>query len=246
MKEYVTYIVNYFKGKIYAWDVLNEVFADGVNPSSDWKKSMRTTGGNQGPNPWYVKIGSDFVYEGYKAARLADPSVILYYNDYNLDQIGKATAVRNMVRDVNQQWEKDSQYDRRKLIEGIGMQSHHNTGVPVNNIRNTLNLFRDLGVRISISELDILAQGWSEFSGATGQGANKNDNSSVTNSGLMNQARLYGEYMKLFIEYSGIIERVSFWGVIDNQSWRSGGLPLLFDPEGMAKPAYYKLISALD
>jgi GH35 family endo-1,4-beta-xylanase len=246
MKEYITYIVKYFEGKIYAWDILNEIFPDGVSASSDWKNSMRATGGNQGPNPWYVKIGSGFVYEGYKAARLADPSVILYYNDYNLDQSGKATMVRNMVRDVNQQWEKDSRYDGRKLIEGIGMQSHHNTGVSVNNIRNTLNLFRGLGVRISISELDILAQSWSDFSGSTGQGTNKNNNSSVTNSGLMNQARLYGDFMKLFIEYSDIIERVSFWGLIDNQSWRSGGLPLLFDPEGKAKPAYYYLTGALN
>jgi endo-1,4-beta-xylanase len=125
------------------------------------------------------------------------------------------------------------------------MQSHHNTNVSVNSIKNSLELFRELGVKISISELDILAQGWSEFSG-TGSGPNKNDNSFVTNSGLMNQARLYGDYMKLFIENSDIIERVSFWGVIDSQSWRSGGLPLLFDPEGMAKPAYYKLVGALE
>ena len=245
MKEYITYIVKYFEGKIYSWDVLNEIFTDGASTTSDWKNSMRTTGGNQGPNPWYVKIGSSFVYEGYKAARLADPSVILYYNDYNLDQGGKATMVRNMVRDVNQQWEKDSRYDGRKLIEGIGMQSHHNTGVSADNIRNSLNLFRDLGVRISISELDIIAQSWSEFSGSTGSGTRKDEVSSVTNSGLMNQARLYGDYMKLFIEYSDIIERVSFWGLIDSQSWRSGGLPLLFDPDGRAKPAYYYLTSAL-
>jgi endo-1,4-beta-xylanase len=245
MREYVTYIVRFFKGKIYGWDVLNEVFPDGVNPTSDWRNSMRTTGGNQGPNPWFVKIGSNFVYEGYKAARLADPAAILYYNDYNLDQTGKATMVRNMVRDVNRQWMNDPQYDGRKLIEGIGIQSHHNINVSVNSIRNSLVLFRDLGVRISISELDILAQGWSEFS-STGSGPNKNENSSVTNSGLVNQARLYGEYMKLFIENSDIIERVSFWGVIDSQSWRSGGLPLLFDPDGMAKPAYYKLVGALD
>jgi len=238
MKKYVTDVVTHFKGKIYSWDVLNEVFPDGVSAGADWKSAMRNE------NPWNKAIGSNFVYEGFLAARLADPSAILYYNDYNLDNTGKATMVRNMVRDVNEKYASENPGETRKLIEGIGMQSHHNTGVQASSIKASLNLFKPLGVKISISELDVLGQGWNDFS-KVGQGPNKHGSSTVTEAGLETQAKLYGEYMKVFIEYKDIIERITFWGVTDDKSWRSGGLPLLFDPIGKAKPAYYAVIEAL-
>jgi len=250
MKTYITAVVDHFKGRIYSWDVLNEVFPDGVSASADWKNVMRKAGDSQAPNPWYVAIGSDFVYEGYLAARLADPGAILYYNDYNLDNVGKATMVRNMVRDVNDKYlagndKPVGEAAGRLLIEGIGMQSHHNTNVTAAQIKATLNLFKPLGVKISISELDVLGQSYNDFA-KVGQGTNKHGSTTVTAQGLETQAKLYGEYMKLFIEYADIIERVSLWGVTDDQSWRSAGLPLLFDPSGKAKPAYYTFTGALE
>ena len=251
MKTYITAVVDHFKGRIYSWDVLNEVFPDNVSTSDNWRNVMRKAGDSQAPNPWYVAIGADFVYEGFLAARLADPAAILYYNDYNLDNSGKATMVRNMVRDVNQQY-KDNGYPGesipgtpRLLIEGIGMQSHHNTNVSASSIKASLNLFKPLGVKISISELDVLGQSYQDFA-KVGQGTNKHGSTTVNAQGLQTQARLYGEYFKVFIEFKDIIERVSFWGITDNQSWRSAGLPLLFDPSGKAKPAYYKVIEALE
>ena len=236
MKDYIAYIVTYFKGKIYAWDVLNEAFSDSISASADWRVSMRN--GSSDGNPWFMRIGADFVYEGFKAARLADPAAILYYNDYNLDNANKARVVANMVRDINQQWVSDPVYDNRFLIEGIGMQSHHNTGISVNNIKNSLALFRELGVKISISELDVLSQSWAEYSGIA----------VPDNNGKISAANLYGQYFKLFLENADIIERVTFWGVCDEQSWRAKGRPLLFEgyPAAKAKPAYYKNIGALE
>jgi len=244
MKEYITNVVAHYKGKIYSWDVLNEAFPDGgFGFTSDWTKVIRKE------NPWYATIGSDFVYEGFLAARLADPGAILYYNDYNLDTLAKSSMVHNMVRDVNQKYLNGSDKPAgeaagRLLIEGIGMQSHHNTGVSASSIKATLNKFKELGVIISISELDVLGQGYGEFT-KTGGGRNKHDRSTVSASGLQTQAMLYGEYMKLFIEYADIIERVTFWGVTDDRSWRSAGQPLLFDENGKAKEAYFKVIEAL-
>jgi len=239
MKKYISEYAGHFAGKIYSWDVVNETFPDsGVNASADWRAVMRPE------NPWYKSIGADYIYEGFLAVRQADPNAILYYNDYNLDQPGKATMVRNMVRDVNEQYAKAFPRETRKLIEGIGLQSHHNTQIATANIKVTLDLFRPLGVKLSITELDLLAQSWGMYS-PIGGGTNKEDMSTVTNQGLLTQAKLYGEYMRLFIANSDIIERVSLWGILDNQSWRSGARPLLFDTDGMAKPAYYGFIGAL-
>ena len=236
MKEYITSVVTNFKGKIYQWDVLNEAFPDGgYNAGSNWRNVMRT--GNQG-NPWYMKLGADFVYEGFKAARLADPDAILYYNDYNLNMINKATMVHNMVRDVNLQWVNDPAYDGKKLIQGIGMQGHHNTGVTASSISASLDLFRPLGVEISISELDVLSQTWGEYSGEA----------SLTQAGKLLAAQRYSEFFKVFLENSDIITRVTFWGVYDEQSWRARAKPLLFEGGSVsrAKPAYYKMIEALE
>jgi endo-1,4-beta-xylanase len=247
MRKYIADVAGHFRGRIYSWDVLNEVFPDGLNPSADWQTSMRTTGDSQGPNPWYAAIGHDFVYEAYLAARLADPNAILYYNDYNTDQLGKATMIRDMVRDVNARYRQEYPNETRLLIEGIGMQEHHNTGVPVGNIRRALDLFRPLGVKISVSELDVLAQSWDEYRNNPGSGRVIDTGSNtITNRGIMTQANLYREYMKLYLENSDIIERVTLWGVIDEQSWRAKGLPLLFDMNDKAKPAYYYMTGALD
>ncbi|MDR0320252.1 MAG: endo-1,4-beta-xylanase [Treponema sp.] len=233
MNEYITRVVTEFKGKIYSWDVLNEVFPDGVSASANWETSMRSE------NPWFKKIGADFVYEGFKAARLADSDAILYYNDYSLDNVGKATMVRDMVRDVNNDWLIDPQYDNRLLIEGIGMQSHHNTGVSAASVKASLDLFKPLGVRIAISELDVLSQSWGEYS------PNRNP---PTEAGKARAAQLYGEYFKLFLDYSDIIDRVTFWGVYDEQSWRKSALPLIFhgNARSFAKDSYYKIIETLE
>jgi uncharacterized repeat protein (TIGR02543 family) len=238
MKKYITDVCTHFKGKIYSWDVLNEVFPDSVTASMDWKTAMRPE------NPWFKSIGSDFVYEGFLAARLADPSAVLYYNDYNTDQTGKATMIRDMVRDINQRYKEAYPYASRLLIEGIGMQEHHNTGVTAASIRASINLFKPLGVKLSVSEIDVLAQSWNEYSNNPANNSTASNNT-VTNQGLITQARLYGEYMKLYLDNKDIIERVTFWGVTDNQSWRAKGLPLIFDSSGKAKPAYYKVIEAL-
>jgi len=237
MREYITRIVTHFKGRVYAWDVLNEVFPDDrFFEDTNWREVMRA--GPQG-NPWYIKIGADFVYEGFLAARLADPDAILYYNDFNLNNPGKALMVHNMVRDVNAQYAQDYP-GAGLLIQGIGMQSHHNITVSAKSIRDSLELFEPLGVLIAISELDVLSQSYGDFS--------RIPYTPPTEQGKTRAADLYGEYFEVFLEYADIIERVTFWGVYDEQSWRSRGLPLIFEGRvrSKAKPAYFNIIEALE
>jgi endo-1,4-beta-xylanase len=239
MKKYISDVVDHFKGKIYSWDVLNEAFPDD-GYSADWKTSMRAN------NPWYAAIGSDFVYEGFLAARQADPGAVLYYNDYNTDQAGKAKMIYDMVKEVNERYKAAYPNEKRLLIEGIGMQEHHNTGVQAGAIRTTLNLFKQLGVRISVSELDVLIVTYQEFA-PYGSGTNKQalipEDKRID--ALKRQAELYGQYFKVYLEFSDIIERVTFWGVTDDRSWRSAALPLLFDADGNAKDAYHSVIESL-
>jgi endo-1,4-beta-xylanase len=195
MKQYISDVAGHFRGRIYSWDVINEAFPDG-GYSTDWKISMRNN------NPWYAAIGSDFVYEGFLAARQADPAAILYYNDYNTNQADKAAIIRNMVSDVNERYKAVYPDETRLLIEGIGMQEHHNTGVPANAIRTALNLFKPLGVRISVSELDVMIITYQEFA-PYGHGNNRQN--SITGDkrtdGLKKQAELI---QPIFQSISGI------------------------------------------
>jgi endo-1,4-beta-xylanase len=112
-----------------------------------------------------------------------------------------------------------------------------------------------LGVKISISEIDVLSMGYNDFANSTGDGTNKASQSIATNNQKLRAANLYAQYFQVFRTNADIIERVTFWGLFDNASWRSGGLPLPFegDPSNSltptairAKPAYYMLIGTLD
>ena len=106
------------------------------------------------------------------------------------------------------------------------MQSHYNANTNVENVRLSLERFSELGVEISITELDITS----------------GSNSVLTEKEAIAQAYLYAELFKLYKEYSDHIARVTIWGLDDASSWRSEGSPVLFDAGLQAKLAYYAIM----
>ncbi|MEU7974291.1 endo-1,4-beta-xylanase, partial [Micromonospora sp. NPDC049089] len=87
MLNHVTQVATYFRGKVVAWDVVNEAFADG------------SSGGRRDSN--LQRTGNDWIEAAFRAARAADPGAKLCYNDYNTDNWthAKTQGVYNMVRD---------------------------------------------------------------------------------------------------------------------------------------------------
>jgi endo-1,4-beta-xylanase len=130
--NHVTQVATHYKGKIYAWDVVNEAFADGGS------------GGRRDSN--LQRTGNDWIEAAFRAARAADPNAKLCYNDYNTDGINaKSTGIYNMVRDFK---------SRGVPIDCVGFQSHLGTGID-STYQANLKRFADLGVDVQITELDV-------------------------------------------------------------------------------------------
>jgi endo-1,4-beta-xylanase len=138
MKNHITQVMTHYKGKMYAWDVVNEAFDDG-------------SGGRRQSN--LQNTGNDWIEDAFKTARAADPNTKLCYNDYNIDNWSwaKTQAAYNMVKDFKA---------RGVPIDCVGLQSHFNSGSPYpSNYRTTLQNFAALGVEVQITELDIEGSG---------------------------------------------------------------------------------------
>nr|AGS52651.1 endo-1,4-beta-xylanase A precursor [uncultured bacterium contig00045] len=212
-------VLGAFGADLYSVDVVNEAIKDNIADPNDWKNALRSDEG------WYLALGWEWVELAFlAAAKVVDENgwdCKLYYNDYNTEVPSKATAIHEMVRDINERY-AGQRPKGKKLIEGVGMQTHLNSGTNLDDVEATVQLFTDLpGVSISFTEVDI------DYSVG---GAPLTDEQAVA------QAEQYARLFVILKKYAAgragtsgnpqVIERVTFWGVDDAMSWRSDGKPL--------------------
>lgn len=222
LRTHIVTVMEHFGDAVISWDVVNEAMNDNPPNPANWKASLRNS-------PWKAAIGDDYVEQSFRIAREVLDShpeweIKLYYNDYNDDNQNKATAIANMVKELNDKYALE--HPGKQLIDGVGMQAHYNLNTKPDNVEASLQRFMALGVEISITEIDMMA--------GTG--------SVLTEKQATAQGYLYARLMKLYQQYSDHIARVTFWGLDDGTSWRAENSPLPFDAELQAKPAFYGLI----
>jgi len=228
MIDHINTVLAHFKGRVYSWDVVNEAIRERVHPgeqNNDWRTQLRTESG------WFRVLGADYIELAFRTARAADPDIILYYNDYNLDNSRKATVVANMVKEINDKYRAEG--NTRLLIEGIGMQAHYGATTSIPNVRNSIERFIALGVKVDISELDVDLRGIGSGSFGTRK------DTPVPQAEQRIQAIKYAELFNLFKEYSEHITRVTMWGMDDENSWKSLGNPCLWDGNLEPKQAFF-------
>lgn len=135
LDEHITAVTTHFKGKLSAWDVVNEAF-------TDTPVTLRS-------GFWSDKLGRGYIEQSFRTAFAADPVTPLYYNDYNIEGISaKSDSVFALLTDLKA---------RGVPVHGVGMQMHLIAGSlpPLSSISDNFARFATLGLKIQITEMDI-------------------------------------------------------------------------------------------
>ncbi|PTA44269.1 non-reducing end alpha-L-arabinofuranosidase family hydrolase [Micromonospora sp. RP3T] len=145
MINHINGVMAHYKGKLAAWDVVNEAFnEDGSRRNSNLQGT-----------------GNDWIEVAFRTARAADPSVKLCYNDYNIENwsYGKTQGVYRMIQDFK---------SRGVPIDCVGLQTHFTGGSSLpSNFQTTLSSFAALGVDVALTEADVTNASTSQYAGLT-------------------------------------------------------------------------------
>ncbi len=239
LKDHIQTVMGRYKGRIDGWDVVNEAIE--TLPGDDTQGRWRET-------KWREIIGPDYIEKAFEFAQEADPEAELYYNDYDEWKSGKREFLVELVKSLKAKGIR---------IDGIGLQAHWGLTYPTATEIDLM--FRDLsqlGVKLMITELDINVLPLPDRNIGADVNVRIQDRPGFNPyperlpENIERQlAKRYEEIFRLLYKYRENIERVTFWGVDDGQSWLSywpirgrTNYPLLFDRQYQPKPAYEAVI----
>jgi endo-1,4-beta-xylanase len=133
MEAHITGEVSHYKGKIYAWDVVNEPFNDD---------------GSCGSDVFLTAFGSceAYIADAITTAHAADPAAKLYVNDFNIEgENSKSNAMFTLAQQL---------LAAGVPLGGIGLESHFIVGQNPTNILANMQRFTALGIDVAVTELD--------------------------------------------------------------------------------------------
>lgn len=228
LEAYITEVVAHFRGAVYAWDVVNEVASDTAGQT--YRES----------SPWQVALGPDYIEYAFRAARAADPDVLLFINDYNTELPAKRARLLAIVQDL---------ISKGVPIDGVGHQLHVNVNTSATAVDEALTAVESLGLINHVTELDVslYVDPGSCFENGTGCQADYGTN--VPPSILSAQASLYRQLFSVFRSHASL-RSVSTWGISDGHTWLSNfpvnrtNQPLLFDSARLPKSAFWAVVDA--
>ena len=231
MKDHISTLVGRYKGKIRSWDVVNEAINDGGNAQTAQTENLRNSS-------WLQAMGPEFLTLAFKFAHEADPDAKLYYNDYGIEAGPKHASSMVLLKRLI----KDG-----APIHGVGIQGHWSTaGIPYAALDKAISDYASLGLKVSITELDVTIRGASGGQFGRGFGGRRfGGGAPPSPQDLKAQADAYARLFSIFIKHKDAIERVTFWGLSDRRTWRFGQHPLIFDSNNQRKPAYAAIVDAL-
>ncbi len=221
LQNHIRGLAGHYAGKLYAWDVVNEVI------DQTQTDCLRRS-------PWYNIIGPSFIDIAFQTAREVDPSAKLFINDFNSTEEPKLTCLYNLVKDLK---------TRGIPVDGVGHQLHDNLEFPpVQHVIDAINLFAGLGVDQQITEMDI-----SIYTGSNNTSIANYDE--IPADRFVKQGYEYRDYFQAFRKLKGKISSVTLWGLADDNSWLTSSgrvnAPLLFNDQLQHKLAYLGVVDPL-
>ncbi|MGK3967499.1 endo-1,4-beta-xylanase [Sorangium sp. So ce118] len=248
MRNHITNVMTHFRGRVSAWDVVNEAITgnkeDGEDAGEDL--SLVQSWGYRN-SEWYKIGGEDYILEAFRAARAADPDAKLFYNDYWNYLDDKREAIISMIEKLKSEG----------LIDGVGLQCHLNiepaqgkltnqtVHQTVENLEKEIKAYAALGLEVHITELDVSM--YTRDYGSSDESKWYRTEAELTDALKDKHAARYKEFFDMFRRNSALIGNVTFWGVADDNTWLSEfdsgrpDYPLLFDKQLEPKKAFYSV-----
>lgn len=226
LENFITNTVNRYKTKVRAWDVVNELFAE----NGALRNNSNTSTTPSDVFVWSEYMGRDYALKAFNYAKAADPTALLFINDYNLESsTAKLDSLIAMVAELK---------GRGAKIDGIGTQMHVLWNSSTTGIDNMMKKLAATGLLIRISELDVRMN----VAGTAGYVFDANE--------AAKQAVMYKYIIKSYITHIPKAQQhgITVWGVTDNTSWlynNGKDFPLLYNSDYTKKPAYTAVLDAL-
>lgn len=225
LRNFITTTVTRYRGKIKAWDVVNEMFTE----TGAIRNNANTSTTNANVFVWSEYLGRDFGFRAFKYAEAADPAATLYINDFNLESSPR--KLDSLIAYVNEIKARGAK------VDGIGTQMHISWNTPLAGIEDMMRKLGATGLKIRVSELDVKSVLTSAAAGRTP---------------LLDayQAQMYNNVVNAYLKHVPAAQRagITIWGVNDGNSWLSNGgreFPLIYDNDYNKKPAYAAILKGL-
>jgi len=225
LREHIFTVAGRYRGRVYAWDVVNEAVSD--NPD---RYLTRT--------PFLDIIGPEYIELAFRWAHEADPDALLFYNDYRETDPAKRRKIMRLVTDLKR---------KGVPIHGIGMQCHWSIYAPKEEeLEATLHDYASLGLAIHVTELDVSI--WpGEPERREKQASDADDRFAPEKARA--QEEQYALAFRLFRKYATQIDAVTFWNITDRNTWLDDwpvrgrkDHPLLFDESLQPKTAFWEVV----
>ncbi|MGC4101870.1 endo-1,4-beta-xylanase [Ferruginibacter sp.] len=224
--QFVTGMVNHYKGKVKAWDVVNEL----VDDNGNLRNNSNTNITPSDVLVWSNYLGRDYALKAFNYASAADPTALLFINDYNLESRAvKLDSLIAMVKELK---------GRGAKIDGIGTQMHISRTTSYDGIDQMFKKLAATGLKIHVSELDVKIN------------PNVVPGYILTPMEENYQAQMYNYVVASYLKYVPAAQQygITVWGVSDNTSWlyNSGKeFPLMYHADFSKKIAYSGVLNAL-
>lgn len=230
LENHIGTLVGRYKGRIHAWDVVNEAI-DYREPQ--WSKNF-----------WYRIIGPEYVERAFHLAHEADPEATLIYNDYNMFDPGRREFIVGMIRDFK---------NRGVPLHAIGMQGHFSLNGPdLEEVEASIVAFANEGVQVHFTEMEVDVLPEVPLMQAVANSPELDIYKDGLPANIQQKLReRYEAIFSLLVKHHEKIDRVTLWGTTDDDSWKNDfpvvgrtNHPLLFDRDNQAKPAWQGVAAA--